>query len=160
MKISILFFVLVLTGCAHHNSEEKKFTPASGDTIKAELLSLEKKWLEAEFNLDTAYIAGLLDPGFIGISADKIGTKQQELKGMYDNISNMRSDSIFLDSLRFEDARVNIYDNSAVVTMIVHTYKKDKRKPVEKRTRFYDVWIKREGGWKAVSSQGTVLSAY
>lgn len=74
---------------------------------------------------------------------------------MYDNISAMRKDSIFLDSLQLEDAITNVYGNTAVVTFIVHTYKKDKGKPTKKRTRFYDIWINRNGSWKAVSSQGT-----
>jgi len=35
---------------------------------------------------------------------------------------------------------VNLYKDAAVVSFVVHTYKKDKGKPIEKRTRFYDVW--------------------
>lgn len=75
---------------------------------------------------------------------------------MYSNISAMRKDSIFLDSLKLEDGRVNLYENLAVVTFIVHSYKKDKGLPIEKRTRFYDVWVNRDGKWKAVAAQGTV----
>ena len=77
---------------------------------------------------------------------------------MFDNISAMRKDSIFLDSLKLEDPIVNVYDKSAVVTFIVHTYKKEKGGSTEKRTRFYDVWINRNGKWKAVSSQGTPVT--
>jgi hypothetical protein len=69
----------------------------------------------------------------------------------------MRRDSVSLDSLKLEDAIVNVYDNSAVVTFVVHTYKKEKGRRTEKRTRFYDVWINRNGEWKAVSSQGTTI---
>jgi hypothetical protein len=76
---------------------------------------------------------------------------------MYDNIRAMQQDSIFLDSLKLEDAVVNLYDNSAVVTFVVHTYKKEKGTSTEKRTRFYDVWVNRNGTWKAVSSQGTAI---
>jgi len=78
---------------------------------------------------------------------------------MYDNIDAMRKDSVFLDSLKLEDTMVNLYKDAAVVSFVVHTYKKDKGKPIEKRTRFYDVWVIRNGEWKAVSSQGTVLTA-
>ena len=95
---------------------------------KEQLLSLERKWLEAEFALDTAYLSTLLDSTFIGISTDHISNKQQNLKGMYDNISAMRKDSIFLDSMKLEDAIVNVYDNTAVATFVIHTYKKDKGK--------------------------------
>lgn len=122
------------------------------------ILDLEKQWLDAEFKLDTASIAGLLHPRFISINGQQISGKQEELAGIYKNIAAMQAAGIFLDSLRLEDAQVRLYDSTAIATFIVHTFKKEKGKPTEKRTRFYDVWIKRLGKWKAVSSQGTVLT--
>ena len=158
MRILFPLFMSVLFGCSETDTGEATETATqSNDKTKEELLLLERKWLEAEFALDTAYISTLMDTTFISISANRISNKQEELKGMYDNISAMRQDSIFLDSLKLEDAAVNVYDNSAVVIFIVHTYKKEKGRPTEKRTRFYDVWINRSGKWKAVSSQGTPL---
>jgi hypothetical protein len=139
--------------CGNNNSKDK-----SKEKIRLHLLTLERKWLDAEFKLDTGYISTLLDPTFIGISADRISNKQEDLKGMYDNIRAMQHDSIFLDSLKLEDTVVNLYDNVAVVTFVVHTYKKEKRISTEKRTRFYDVWVNRNGTWKAVSSQGTPVT--
>lgn len=159
MRFLLLPVIFVLFGCTESDSKKTNETSyiVNHDKVKDELLSLERKWLEAEFVLDTAYISTLMDPGFMAVSADRISTKQEELKSIYDNISAMRQDSIFLDSLKLEDAVVNVYDNSAVVAFIVHTYKKEKGRSTEKRTRFYDVWITRNGKWKAVSSQGTPL---
>ena len=159
MKIILPGLVLLFFACSQPVSNNANAgTETTTAQTKEHLLSLERKWLIEEFALDTAYLSTLLDSTFIGISTEHVSNKQQNLKGMYDNISAMRKDSIFLDSLQLEDAIVNIYDNTAVVTLIVHTYKKDKGKPVEKRTRFYDVWINRNGSWKAVSSQGTVIT--
>ena len=159
MRIPFIFLMVILFSCTQADSHKAS---AMGDQsiikIKEDLLSLERKWLEAEFVLDTTYISTLLDSTFIGISANRVSNKQEELKGMYDNISAMRKDSVFLDSLRLEESIVNVYDKTAVITFIVHTYKKEKGKPTEKRTRFYDVWINRNGKWKAVSSQGTLLT--
>lgn len=158
MRSGISFLMFLLLGCGESVSNKPAIHNNSNDKVKDELLLLERKWLEAEFALDTAYVSTLMDPTFIAISANRISTKQEELKGMYDNISAMRQDSVFLDSLNLENAVVNVYGNSAVVTFIVHTYKKEKGIPTEKRTRFYDVWINRDGEWKAVSSQGTTLT--
>ena len=158
MRIILILLIIVLFGCDQMESNKSNIPAnSSSESIEKELLLLERKWLDAEFQLDTAYISTLLDATFIGVSPHRISNKQENLKGMYENINAMRQDSIFLDSLKFEDAVVNRYDNSAVVTFIVHTYKKDKGKSTEKRTRFYDVWINRNGKWKAVSSQGTVV---
>ena len=144
--------ILFLSSCAGYE------TGNVDSKIEKELILLERKWLEAKFALDTTYISTLVDSTFIGISANRVSNKHEELKGMYDNISAMRKDSVFLDSLKLEDSIVHVYDNTAVVTFIVHTYKKEKGRSTEKRTRFYDVWINRNGKWKAVSSQGTLLT--
>lgn len=160
MKILLILLIVVLFSCTETDSNKaKESIHQSSDKIKEELLSFERKWLEAEFVLDTAYISTLIDTSFIDISSDGIHNKQKALKGMYDKISAMRNDSIFLDSLKLEDAVVNIYENSAVVSFIVHTYKKEKGISTEKRTRFYDVWINRDGNWNAVSSQGTTVNS-
>jgi hypothetical protein len=148
----LLTVILFLSSCAGYE------TGNADSKIEKELILLERKWLEAEFALDTSYISTLIDSSFIGISANRVSNKHEELKGMYDNISAMRKDSVFLDSLKLEDSIVNVYDNTAVVTFIVHTYKKEKGRSTEKRTRFYDVWINRNGEWKAVSSQGTSIT--
>ena len=159
MKILFTLLITIFFSCTETDPKETHGTiHQSNDEIKEELLSLERKWLEAEFALDTAYLSTLLDSTFIGISANRVSARQEELKGMFDNISAMRKDSIFLDSLKLEDPIVNVYDKSAVVTFIVHTYKKEKGGSTEKRTRFYDVWINRNGKWKAVSSQGTPVT--
>ena len=155
----MILLMSVLFGCSQADSHKTNTTDHQSIVeIKENLLSLERKWLEAEFVLDTAYISTLIDSTFIGISANRVSSKQEELKGMYDNISAMRKDSVFLDSLKLEDPIVNVYDKSAVVTFMVHTFKKEKGQPTEKRTRFYDVWINRNGIWRAVSSQGTPLT--
>ena len=155
-----LFFILVLllSACAEPaGDKEIAGGNPSEAKIKEELLSLERKWLEAEFALDTAAISPMLDPTFVSITGNDTSNKQQELKGIYENMSSMRKDSIFLDSLKLEEPIVNVYGNTAVVIPVFHIYKTDKGKPTEKRIRFYDVWVKINGSWKAVSSQGTVL---
>jgi len=154
----LLLCVLFLSSCSDHDLNIPQNSNNSDSEEENELLSLERKWLEAEFALDTGYISALIDSTFISISANGVSNKQDELKGMYNNISAMRRDSVFLDSLKLEDPLVNVYGNTAVVTFIVHTYKREKGKLTEKKTRFYDVWVKRNGAWKAVSAQGTPLT--
>lgn len=152
-----IFFVFQL-GCQRPASHQTAPTATfSAAETKDLLLSLERKWLDAEFALDTAYISSLMDSSFMDISADHISNKQQALNGMYENIWAMHKDSIFLDSLKFEDPIVNLYGNTAVITLVTHSYKKHKNISIEKRMRFYDVWRNMNGSWKAVSSQGTVI---
>lgn len=150
------FIFLLAIGCREKKQEKSEIIVK--DHPEETILRLEKNWLDAEFRLDTASIAPLLHPRFISINGNRISGKQEELKGIYEHISAMQKEGVVLDSLRLEDTQVRLYDSTAIATFIVHTFKKDKGKSVEKRTRFYDVWIKRSGQWKAVSSQGTVLA--
>ncbi len=145
----LLFF---LASCKNERSNK------DSTDDKTQLLTLERKWLEAEFALDTAYLSSQMDSTFTGISEQGMENKKEALLGMYNNISMRLKDSIFIDSFTFENARVNLYQKTAVVSFVVHSYGRNKQALTERRTRFYDVWIKREGRWKVVASQGTRLA--
>lgn len=156
----ILSVVLVFVCFIPVNAQETnpRLTREYADNDKKQLLALEYNWLKAEFSLDTAYLATLMDDSFIGITSSGTTTKQQELLDYYNIISQRMKDSIFIDSFRLENAIVNLYGTTAVITFIVHTFRKEKGVAAERKTRFYDVWIKRNGKWKAVSSQGTKVT--
>jgi len=137
MRIKLISIMFILIACSQPNSKKTVDTDNfSNNNLKEELLSLERKWLDAEFALDTAYISTLMDSSFIDISTDHISNKQQALKGMYDNISAMRGDSVFLDSIKFEDVTVNLYDKTAIIALVTHSYKKNKGKRIEKKCDF------------------------
>jgi hypothetical protein len=127
---------------------------------KQKLLNLEREWLDKEFELDTAFLSTIMDSTFIGISDSGIKNKQEDLLSMYNNIDQRIKNGIVIDSFRLEDEIVNVYSNSAVVTFIVHTYRHSGDSLIERKTRFYDVWIKREDNWRAVASQGTPISKW
>lgn len=148
---------LFLINCLWTNAQQTNpnLTKEYENSDKKQLLALEYNWLKAEFNLDTAYLATLMDDGFIGITANGISNKQEELIDYHQTISQRLRDSIFIDSFRLENSIINLYGTTAVITFVVHTFRKDKGISVERKTRFYDVWIKRNGKWKAIASQGT-----
>lgn len=153
---AVLVFVDTIPATAQETNP--RLTKEYADNDKKQLLVLEYNWLKAEFSLDTAYLATLMDESFMGISASGTSTRQQELLDYYNIISQRIRDSIFIDSFRLENVIVNLYGTTAVITFIVHTFRKEKGVATERKTRFYDVWIKRNGKWKAVSSQGTKVT--
>jgi len=118
------------------------------------LKKLEYDWLIAEFRMDTATIATMMDEKFMAIGLTSISNKQQELDGMYENISQRLKNGHVVDSLYLDDIHIQVYDKTAIVTYISVTKGRVKEVPFEnRRTRMYDVWIKRNGQWKAISSQ-------
>ena len=113
----------------------------------------------AEFRVDTAAISKMMDKDFIAIGKSGISSKQQELNGIFKEMSQRKRNQHIVDSLYFEDSHIAIYGQTAVVTFISVTKGKVKEVPFAKRrTRMYDVWIKKNGLWKAVSSQVTPLN--
>jgi hypothetical protein len=151
MKIVLTVFLGVLLIAFFKCTNES----ATNIDDKRQLLDLEQAWLEHEFALDTAFLASIMDSTFIGISENGVKNKQDDLLSMYKNIDQRIKNDIVVDSFRLEDEVVNVYENAAVVTFIVHTYRHDKDSLIERRTRFYDVWTRRGDKWKAVASQGT-----
>jgi hypothetical protein len=121
------------------------------------LLNLERTAIEKEFENDTAYLSSVMDSTFIELSNGKIKNKHEVLETIYsNNITNLRQ-NIILDSFLLEEPVVHVYDNSAVVTFILHSYRKKDQIPYERWTRFYDVWVKRDNKWKAVTWQATPI---
>jgi hypothetical protein len=144
--------------CSCTNADRSQQQHTDTNQAKQHLLALEHQWLEHEFALDTTSISPLLDDGFISISATDTSNKQMELEGIYKNISAMKADSIFIDSFKIEEPFiVKQFDNVAITIFICHTYKTNKGKHEEKRTKFYDVWRMVNNDWKAISSQATVV---
>jgi len=145
---SIFFF------CASPKNAVSQKTSSTNDIEK--LKKLEYDWLIAEFKRDTASIAAMMDEKFISVGLTGTSNKQQELDGIYENISERMKNNHIVDSLYLDDVRIQIYGNTAVVTFFSVTKGRIKEVPfANRRTRMYDVWIKRKGQWKAISSQVT-----
>jgi hypothetical protein len=153
VKIILLFCLLL------NQSAEKSFSQSKSSKVDIEKLSkLEYDWIIAEFKLDTVLLSSILDESFISIDDTGILDKKQELKEVYESVIQMRKSEHFIDSLYLDSVHIQIYRKFAVVTFIAVTNGRIKNIPFQnKRTRFYDVWIKKRGDWKAVSSQVTRL---
>jgi ketosteroid isomerase-like protein len=147
-----LTFIFLLVTCAWQAVCAQK-------TDAAVLEKLEYDWLAAEFKLDTASIAGMMDDSFISIGATAVMNKREELNEIYRNISQRIKNDHLVDSFYFEGVHIIFHGSTAIVTFIVVTRGRQKGIPYENRkTRFYDAWIKKHGQWKAISSQGTPVN--
>ena len=125
----------------------------SGEVKK--LLELEHEAITREFQNDTAFLSSLMDTTFIELNNEKIKNKHEVLRTIYEHNVENEKKQISLDSFRLEQPVVHVYDRAAVVTFIMHTFRKKADSLFQRRTRFYDVWIKRENQWKAVTWQGS-----
>ncbi len=150
----LLFLLLMLCNLP------KELPAQKGNNKSAEAMfrKMEYDWLMAEFKQDTATISSMMDNSFMSIGADAVGTKQQELQGIYDNIGQRKKNNHVVDALYLDDFHLKIHGNTAIVTFISVTKGSIQNTPFNnRRTRMYDVWINHSGNWKAVSSQVTPL---
>jgi hypothetical protein len=121
------------------------------------LLKLEKAAIEREFQNDTSFLSSVMDTTFIELSKDTIKTRHEVLRTIFhDNLDKIKN-KISLDSFRLEEPIVHLYDKAAVVTFILHTFRKKDDSLYQRRTRFYDVWVKRGSQWKAVTWQASPI---
>ena len=147
MNIRLLIFLLSISlascgpGKADYSIESKK------------LLDLEKEAIEREFKNDTTFLSSIMDTTFIELSKDKIKNKHEVLRTIYSNNIENINNKTTIDSFILENPVVHLYDNTAVVTFIMHTFRK--KEPFERRTRFYDVWVKRDNKWMAITWQAS-----
>ncbi len=101
----------------------------------------------------------MIHDSFVAVYPQKLQNKQQELTGIYNNISQRIKDGETMDSLYLDDFRAQLYNNTAVVTFYTVTKGSRKGVPYEnQRWRWYDVWVKQRGDWKLVSAQGTPVT--
>ena len=118
----------------------------------ARVLSLESIWNQAEAQHDTQAMNMLLADTFVytdddGSFMDKAQWPAHVTKGVdqYEQLGN-------------SGMRVDQYGYAAVVTGKYREKIKEKGKTIVHSGRFTDTWIQKNGQWKCVASQATLIS--
>ncbi len=146
--ITVCFLTVVFFSCINKNEID-----ASDES--QHLFALERQAISREFQNDTAYLSSIMDSTFIEISKTTIKNKHEVLRTIYlDNVSRQRN-GIKRDSFLLKDSIIHLYPNTAVITFVMQTFNKKGDSSFTRRTRFYDVWVKRNNEWKAIAWQGT-----
>ncbi|HEX8091816.1 MAG TPA: DUF4440 domain-containing protein [Blastocatellia bacterium] len=126
-------------------------TPAAGaSATEQELLKVERAWLDAYLNRDVAAMEQIESDDFTITHADgQVITKAQE-------IANLKKAPARDSSISFgtENTKVRFYGDTAILTG-VFVYK---GKDSTERSRYTDVYVKRNGRWQVVASHLTRLA--
>ena len=155
MKFKKLYFasLLIVAVCLFSCDSNK----ADNINESKQLFTLEREAISREFQNDTAYLSSIMDSTFIELSKDKIKNKHEVLRTIYlDNVAREQN-GIRRDSFLLKDSIIHLYGNTAVITFIMQTFNKKGDSSFTRRTRFYDVWVKRNNNWKAIAWQGTAV---
>jgi hypothetical protein len=144
---------LALAAVAGRRTETNvRHSTGEGDTAEQELIGLERAWGGAYLRRDTEALRRLLADEFT--STDALGTVSDKARYI---MATVKAPDTFSPASEFEldDVNVRVYADVGVVTGRATDKGWDRGPNLGGRYRFTDVFVRRQGRWQAVASQGT-----
>jgi ketosteroid isomerase-like protein len=148
MKIaSLLCLALIVFSLMLHAQEH-----SSMSSDEALILSLEKAWNLAEEHKDAHALDQLLASTLVYTEFD--GSMMDKAQFL----ASVKNSSPEGDQFICEDLRVRVYADCAIVNGMYREKGLVKGKPISRRGRFTDSWVRQNGTWLCVASQNTLIS--
>ena len=137
--------LLLATGCAAA-AQPADPSPAGGPdraTLEAaqEIMKLEEAWARALSARDTAFFRQTLADDFVGTGGTELRSKANVIEELARGVGTVPVPKL-------EHTQVRFFGEIAVVTGLA-AYQGEAGVPPS-RTRFTEVWVKRDGRWQAV----------
>jgi hypothetical protein len=143
--ICALIAAAALPAFAQRRSKAPARRPAASASVEQTLKKLGQELLEAVKQRDSQTLDRLLADDYITTSQNGVvGDKALSLE-------HLKSGQFKIDSVTTEDVKVRVYGNAAVITGLSIWNGQHK-------IRYTEVWVRRAGGWQAVSWQGTMVA--
>lgn len=120
---------------------------------EGQLLYMEREWNDADKKHDMAWFERNYEEDAIDISSrtGAMHTKAEVL-------ASMKDDKMSFDTMDLSDMDARVEGNTAVVTGINHVKgRDDKGVAFDRRVRFTDVFLKKDGRWQIIATQGTLI---
>jgi ketosteroid isomerase-like protein len=119
-------------------------------SVENTIIGLERKWADAIVNRDMATLNELIADDFAGTSWG--GDTYSKTHAVED----IEFKVYVAESLDLEGIKVNVFGDTAVVTLTQIEKSKYDNQDCSGRYGYTDVWVKRDDRWQAVSSYGRV----
>lgn len=129
--------------------------PKGSTTVSADeraVLDLEEGWAKAVVKRDAATFKRLLAPGFVYTEDDRVQNGEQLTRDVVSGTDTVTE-------ARNEDLKTHTYGNTMVVTGWLIMRGRSGGKPFERRYRFTDTWLKRDGKWQIIAAQDYLVPA-
>lgn len=118
-----------------------------------ELLYLEHDWNDADIRGDAAWFERNFAGDYSGVSS-----RTGKLSGKAEEIADLKAAKRKTNWAQLSDLDARVDGKAAVVTGINHVKgTDDKGQAFDRRIRFTDTFIKRDGEWRVWASQGTLV---
>jgi ketosteroid isomerase-like protein len=114
---------------------------------------LDKDWTNAIRNRDKAWFESSFAPAFGSVSS-----LTGEIMNRSQDIADTVNSKDTLDVVQSTDTSIRIDGDTAIVNGIFHTKGRDEKGVAfDRRSRYTDTWIKRNGRWHPLATAGTVI---
>ena len=121
-------------------------------TVERDLIKLENDWSTAWQKKDVAFLQKLWADEYLSTDQDgNTFTKAQDLANVSDRGTSTTSFAL-------TDLKVHVYGDTAVVTGLNTIKATFKGKDSSGAYRFTDVFVKRDGRWQVVVTQGSLVA--
>ena len=125
---------------------------ALGQESERELRQLEEKIADAVVRRDTAFVQRVWAEEFVYTGV------RGEVKTKADILAELRAGDLQFEVLKFDDVRVRVYGDAAVVTGRATTKGRSKQGEISGEFRYTRVYVNRKGAWQLVAFQGTPIA--
>jgi ketosteroid isomerase-like protein len=122
-------------------------------TDQQQLVYLEQDWNDATMRHD----ADWTERNYSSFASD-ISSRTGGIENRSEAAASTRSDKLVYDGLELSDVVARVEGDAGVVTGVNRVRGKDAQgKAFDRRTRFTDTFIKRDGRWQVWATQGTAI---
>ncbi|MGI9078564.1 MAG: nuclear transport factor 2 family protein [Gemmatimonadaceae bacterium] len=119
------------------------------------LLYMERDWNDASRKRDAAWF----ERNYASDASD-VSSRTGEIHSKAEEIASMKNDKSVMESLELSDLDVRIEGTAAIVTGVNHVKGRDEQgKAFDRRVRFTDTFVKRDGRWQVWATQGTPVQS-
>lgn len=133
------------------NSWKAVSNTGHGLTDEQELRYMEEDWNDATMRRD----AGWTERNYASFASD-VSSRTGGIESKAEAVASARSSKIVYDMLALSDLEARVEGDAAVVTGVNHVRGKDADgKAFDRRIRFTDTFIKKDGRWQVWATQGT-----
>ena len=146
-RIFVIVGILSVLGCSVF--AQSKGRPSAG--TEQAVMGIERELLSAILKGDSSASERYLADTYVFTGPD--GTVENKAQA----IADLKSGDLKLQSASLDDAKVQVYGDTAVVTYSSNDKGTYKGKDISGKTRWTDVFVHHNGRWQLVASHGTML---
>jgi ketosteroid isomerase-like protein len=119
---------------------------------RSQVMALEKAWNQAYKMGDANALSGLLDNSLVLVEDDG------SLKTKAEFLATIKGPTANEEQVAPESLTVRVFGKTAIAIGVISVKVKEHGKTVNRRERFIDTWIARNGSWVCIATDATPMA--